>query len=365
MKIIDNNILLRFIAGELTDDSEKQQVLEWINASNDNKSHFNSLVALWQASGRDETEVKNLREKIWSSLEKKSLEEKNKLLQQKNITYWKRTLAVAASIAILLSLSLIFYFNHSPKNNYHTFYADAGSKSKITLSDGTIVYLNSETEIKIPYDFDQNNRNVELIGEAYFDVQKTENKDLFIVKVGDLNINVLGTKFNVKGYPNEETIETTLEKGKVEIEKRSTGKTQKIVALKPNQQAVFIKKKGDILVSNTKGQTIDKNETEETDSSNDNKQKERLILKEQIETNLYTSWKEGKFVFESEPFSTLIIRMQRWYGIKIEIKNDSLKNINFTGTLKNETIEQALDALKMSQTFQYSMDIENNIIYIE
>lgn len=364
-RIIDDNILTKHIAGEISDDSLKQQVNEWIDASNENKLHYNSLVALWRASERDEHEVQNLKEKIWASIERRSEDKNKKILQLERKTNWKKTLAIAASIAILLSISIFFVLNQKSENNYHTFYADAGSKSKITLSDGTTVYLNSETELKIPHDFGQNNRNVELTGEAYFEVQKTENKSLFVVNVGDLNIKVLGTEFNVKGYPNEGTIETTLEKGKVEIEKRTTGKAKKIVALEPNQQAVFVKKKGKILVSDIKEETLAESKTKISKPSQDKERKEKLILKERIETKLYTSWKEGKFVFESERFDNLIVRMQRWYGIKIELKNDSLKNIEFTGTLKNETIEQALDALKMSQTFQYSMDIENNVIYIE
>jgi ferric-dicitrate binding protein FerR (iron transport regulator) len=157
-----------------------------------------------------------------------------------------------------------------------------------------------------------------------------------------------------------------LEKGKVEIEKQTTGKSQKIIALEPNQQAVFVKKKGEILVSDLKEETLgEKVIKNNTPSNQDEERKEKLILKERIETKLYTSWKEGEFVFESESFNNLIVRMQRWYGITIELKNDSLKNIEFTGRLKNETIEQALNALKMSQTFNYTMDIKNNVIYIE
>lgn len=364
-KKINKYLILKYINGELKDESEKRFVDNWINQDKQNKNYFDELKALWFSSEINNNVINEAKTNVWSRIENQMLvqEENSKVI--KHIFNWKKAIAIAASILLVVSIGIsILYFNKNQKSEYYRFTADSGSKSKIELVDGTVVYLNSETELLVPKDFGDKKRNVKLTGEAYFKVQKTKNKSLFTVEASNLNIKVLGTEFNVKSYPEEGTIETTLEKGKVEIENRKGEKIKKIVTLEPNQRAIFIKENGKIMLSDldigTQQSKIRANKQEE-----DKTRKERLVLKDRIETRLYTSWKDGKFEFDGERFENLAVRLERWYGINIEIKTDSIKGVEYTGTFINETLEQAMNALRMTLPFTYTMDIENNVMYIE
>ena len=362
---INKNNLIKHINGELTDPEIIGLINDWISSNNQNKKYYQNLKVLWLSSGMLASETEQIKERVWERIENKALKTKQKPKTIQQHFKWKRYYSVAASIIVLISITLLYWLYTKPEAvMFYTFTADKGSKSRITLTDGTVVHLNSETELKVPHDFDSNNRNVELSGEAYFQVVKTGKENRFTVHTNELNIKVLGTSFNVKSYPEEGTIETTLEEGKVIIEKKTDTGSKNLVSLKPNQRAIFIKKEGEILLSELKSSNDDIKGNIQINDNNPVR-KEEMILKERIETNLYTAWTHGEFKFQSERFDHLIVKMERWYGVNIKLENDSLQRIRFTGTLKNETVEQALEALKISQPFNYHMDIENNMIYIK
>ncbi len=180
--------------------------------------------------------------------------------------------------------------------------------------------------MKLPHSFNKGNRNVTLLGEAYFRVKKTENKSLFVVNAGDIAIKVLGTEFNVKSYPDEGTIETTLEKGKVTLEKKLDNGNKELLTLKPNQRAVFVKKEGNIFLSEI-SEHYSKTKVDSSSKKVSGSRKEELLLSEDVETEIYTSWKDGKLEFKSERFDNLLVRLERWYGVDIRLLDDSLKQI--------------------------------------
>ncbi len=369
-KSINKSILLAYINDELSEKELIVEIEEWINRNDRNKEYFKSLKALNLASKLYDEEFAVLKKNVWERVERNTQETniQSKPEQVSQSINWFKYISVAASVLFVVALGTIFFLlkNNNSSDSYYSFRAEAGSKSEVTLPDGTLVYLNSETELRLPQNFNNGNRHVTLFGEAYFKVQKTENKSLFVVNTGDIAIKVLGTEFNVKSYPNEGTIETTLEKGKIKLEKKfdNGNGNKELLTLKPNQRAVFVKKEGDIQLSEIAGEYPENTTSEKGEKVEIGVREEKLLLTEQIETGIYTSWKEGKLVFKSERFDNLLVRMERWYGIEIRLDNDSLKAVQFTGTLKNETIEQALDALKISQPFNYKMDIKNNIVFI-
>ena len=229
-----------------------------------------------------------------------------------------------------------------------------GSKSKIVLPDGTNVSLNSGSTLKYPAKFSKISRNVYVEGEAYFDVVKDKNHP-FYVKTKDITVKVLGTKFNVKAYTDENTIQTTLVCGSIEIysNKKEITPKNRIIELYPDQQVTLLADEtGDLNVINDK---------EKGKSRTSELALRPIKLKEKIDVAPVIAWKDNRLVFRDDNFVDLARKLERWYDVKIEIDNNELKSVLFSGIFVNETIEQALDALKIATPFKYKMK-KNHIL---
>lgn len=232
-----------------------------------------------------------------------------------------------------------------------------GSKSKIKLPDGSVVNLNSGSKLIYPSLFTDKTRSVNLEGEAYFDIQADSERP-FYVHTSDITIKALGTAFNVKSYPESNTIETTLVSGSLEItEKKSLlsgipGMSKRLL-LSPNQKAVFIKDIDSLTIR----------EKDELHIVSGQFKIPKISLVEKIDPQPVTAWKDNKLIFNNERFEDLAVVLERWYDIKINIKSRELKNERFTGIFENETTEQVLNALKIAEPFDYTMDKNNIFIY--
>lgn len=235
-----------------------------------------------------------------------------------------------------------------------------GSKSRITLPDGTTVKLNSGSRLMYPSHFETNMRKVHLEGEGFFDVSKDENRPFF-VNTQLISIKVLGTSFNVKSYAEENLIETTLVEGSVEIYNELANESPfiskaPIATLKPSDKATFIKNINTISVN----QEIVESGNRPTASTNT---KAGIMIENAIETTLFTAWKDNVLRFKGERFEDIAIKLERWYDVKIDLQNNSLKEEHFTGQFDTETIEQALEALKLTAKFRYTINKNEIKIY--
>ncbi len=226
-----------------------------------------------------------------------------------------------------------------------------GSKTRIELPDGSMVTLNSGSRLKYENGLGKGSRTVYLTGEAYFDIKKDEKRP-FYVNTSGIKIKVLGTSFNVKAYPEEKTVETTLITGKVEIFKsgEKTGQTPMAV-LVPGQKAVFDKAMGKQVA-----------EAREEAKEESQKLPASIQVEKVVYPELTTGWKDNQLVFDNERFEELIIKIERWYDVEVELDNTELKNARFSGKFDKETIEQAMKALTLVTSFHY--EIEKNQIKI-
>jgi transmembrane sensor len=239
--------------------------------------------------------------------------------------------------------------------------APLGSKTSIQLSDGTKVWLNSGSKLKIPQKFEGNYREVTLSGEAFFDVKKDPNKP-FLVRTSKLNIKVLGTTFNVKAYPEEGTIETTLVKGLVTITKTNSNlNSQDATYLKPNQRATFVKETGNLVLAETEKKLV----KQEVKIKQDKKREEKMLFIKNIDTEPFVAWKDDKLVFKYEDFESLCIKLQRWYGVEINIKSEDLKKYHYTGVLQRETINDVIKILKLTMPIRYEINHSVVDLWIE
>ncbi|HYW96018.1 MAG TPA: FecR family protein [Bacteroidales bacterium] len=229
-----------------------------------------------------------------------------------------------------------------------------GEKSQIILSDSTKIWINSGSKLTYPATFGKATREVYLEGEAFFDV--THNDKLpFVVTTNEILIKVLGTSFNVKSYADEGTVETTVVRGKVRIDSRTHEKT---VFLSPNEKAIFHKEKREMEVTSPTAKIPMK--TKEIDLKN----LPMPVTIRKVNPEPITSWKDQHLIFSDETLEDMIVRMERWYDVKIVLKDNNLKTQRYTGKfVHNETIYQVLEAIEMTTPIDYEAGEGQIFIY--
>lgn len=214
-----------------------------------------------------------------------------------------------------------------PQVLYNRIKVPRGGKYQLTLSDGTLVWLNSDSEIKYPVQFRENERKVQVAGEVYFDVAHNKKKP-FVVDVKELEIEVLGTEFNVEAYRENSSVVTTLVKGSVRLRK-----DKQSLVMKANQQAEIAKNKNVFTVKN-------------------------------VEARKVALWKDGVFYFREASLETIMKKLERWYNVKVLFHNQSDKTQRFSLEIeKSENIEKILHVL--TKTKKVNFDIHANVITVK
>ena len=208
---------------------------------------------------------------------------------------------------------------------YNTLRVPQGGEFELMLADGTVVILNSDSEVRYPVKFAGSERRIYLSGEAFLEVAE-DKKHPFIVTVEDSEIRVLGTSFNVQAYPDEKEVFTTLVTGTVEIV--SGGQN---IRLSPGEQGVI-----DSIGS---------------------------LSKHDVDTELYTGWKEGKLVFCEQTLETVMKIISRWYNIEVFFENPEAKKILFTGNvMRYDNFEKILEMLEITGDTRFR--IEGNNVFV-
>jgi ferric-dicitrate binding protein FerR (iron transport regulator) len=218
-----------------------------------------------------------------------------------------------------------------------------GTRTRLVLPDSSTVWLNAGSKLTYQQPFGATERLVTLSGEAYFDVVKKEQP--FIIQTGGARIKVLGTSFNVRSYPAEEKIETSLVHGRVEVSLADNPENK--FYLQPNQKLTL-------------------NLKETTRSTKQKAQQTPLAVVSELNylddaTIAETSWVENKLAFEDESFEEVAKKMERWYGVTIRFQNQAVREERLTGLFEKETVEQALTALQEIARFHFTKK-ENQII---
>ncbi|NLR68358.1 FecR family protein [Chitinophaga varians] len=217
-----------------------------------------------------------------------------------------------------------------------------GSRSRATLPDGTEVWLNGGSRITYQRDMNtQQKREVFLSGEAFFKVAR-DAENPFVVKTSRMAVNVLGTAFNIKAYPNEEQTETSLISGSVEVVPADD--QQHRVQLQPNQKFI-IRHTQDGNARPTLGYSMEQVKANGQDD----------LINE-------TAWCDNVLVFDNENFGSVALKMERWFGVKVYLTDKKLKAYRFTGTFKNESLPQILEALKVTSSFR--CEVKGNEVFI-
>lgn len=351
------DLICGYLKNELTED-ETSRLISWLEQDKKNKRLFDEMSDLWVTAratspdpGFDAREgFLRFREKIKST---------NNLKESKTKTFRLRTLLRYAAIFIIAFSaggSLFFFVGRNSiepaLQSVNKIVVPLGSKAWFSLSDGTFVTLNAGSTLNVSNGYGINNRIVRLDGEGYFNIAKDTNNP-FVVQTPFLNVRALGTEFNVKAYSVDKTIETTLVSGSLQIEPVKEVNQGRITVLKPNQKVTFFKE--DFVFTDEQ-----EDKENEIPARTVSVKKIRTVaparlIKEDIDVNPVTSWKENRWIFEEQSLAQIAVDLERKFDVRIIFESEKLKSYRFTGTILAEPIEQVLIALSMTAPINYNV----------
>lgn len=363
------------IVDYLMDDIGKEDMEElkkWLDRSDINKDLFQKMKASWLISNKSLGQKIFTSENKWNILKRKIKDQRqsDQEKSEKNIRLLP-LLRIASVAVIFIALGagltyLIMSDNVVIKNKQTEIIVPLGSRSFIKLPDGSKVWLNAGSSLKYKDNFDNSNkREVKLLGEGFFNV-KTNAKRPFVVKANNLDIMAYGTAFNVKAYPQEKKVETTLVEGVVNIKGRDYKRKDFTLSMKPNQKITYYTNerlfKSDKLSRNAKN--IDqKNQKVEPLALNNIKAP--IMMDVNVKTELYTSWKDKRWIIMGERLDQLAVLLERRYNVTINIKSPELNGYLFSGTLENETLEQVFQILRLTIPISYTIKKGNVDVYFD
>ncbi len=274
----------------------------------------------------------------------------------------RRKFLAFATLAVVISISLFFVFTKK-ESTAATVTAEAavpkevvtknGNSTKFTLPDGSTVWLNAGSKLDYTKIGTTGNREIYLTGEAFFDVVKNPKRP-FIIHTSSIDVKVLGTKFNVKAYPEDKTVETSLVQGSVEVFVKNRPGEKYL--LKPNQKLVLLN------TAELAANEASENEVKPNVNLPIIAIKRLTYTETDTAVAIETSWTQNKLVFKDEAFSDVAHKMERWYDVEIIFRNKKLEEELLNGDFRKETLIQALDGLRFTTDFKYK--IEGNTVII-
>ncbi len=355
-------LLDRAVFGEINA-NEKQLLFRFFNDPESKVFVYRWLKKKWKGQVNDEPDVEVdfdvLLSRIHSGMkigQRSSIRREKEQSRVRRIIYTSMRYAAVCLIACGLEWYILMQSGkeeQAKQTVYNQIDVPHGSRSFIVLADSTKVWLNAGAKLQYPANFEGKHREVYLEGEAFFEVKKDQHQPFF-VKVSGMDLKVHGTKFNVKAYKDEYEIETTLLEGSVEvIGLKSDQKEDQNLFLKPGQKLVLYKEK-----ANTSGGIANNNSSQAIGSV---KITDARLINLTV-TTPEIAWTYDKLVFDKQRFDEVKTRLERWYGVTIEVKDSSVLDYRFSGTFDKETFEQAMYALKEAAGFEYVMNKKHVII---
>jgi len=326
-----DEILFKSISGKILSAKEEQTLKDWIGRSKKNETIYDRFKEYWEVKkfgGHDITD------RAWSKLETivekdhgSEVKTSKENTKGKNNSNWGFIYTVAASIILLVGY---FIYWQQPYNNLQNdqgpeiaqivIKSRKGEKRTIKLPDGSAVKLNADSKLTFPSVFSSVDREVILEGEAFFDVQKYENRP-FKVLTKDIVTTVKGTSFNIRAFKDEEKISVSVLTGNVEV---TNVITQQNIDLQPNEAGTY--------------------------------SLEEEKLNKSIADKDCFIWKDGVLKFDKAAFEQVVKDLENWYGVEFIIKNGPDLNKNdFSGEFKNESLAAVMEAMAYSGNFEFEI----------
>lgn len=314
---MDRETLYKFFEGTASYE-EEVRIRQWMERSRENKREFLKERKMFDA--------------MLLLGDEKTIEEKRRHASSRLSSLGTELIKMAAIVVATLGVSILYQIV-SDKNEaapMQSFYVPAGQRVRITLPDGTNVWLNARTKIVYPTVFGKSARQVTIDGGAYFDVAE-DKKRPFIVETNKCDMEVLGTKFNVEGYSDKDDFEVTLMEGSVRV--ASHIGLRDTLTLKPDSKACL--------------------------------QKDGKLKVVPVDDYNPYRWKEGLICFRNESFLSIMNDLEKYFGVSIVVEHKNILKYYFTGKFRQaDGIDYALRVLQRDIRFKYERDDENQIIYI-
>ena len=355
MEKIDIQALMRYLEGTGSYD-DTCKVKQWFSDADSDDELYRKSLQFWDGISLEPNTTEYSETNILDHLHHKIKIEEAVFLNKSNV--FKAITRYAAIFILAFSFSgvLFFYAGKNrvtkPKQSFSEIIVPLGSRAQFSLPDGTTVTLNAGSKLKYDNRFGLTERVVHLEGEGYFKVAKDASKP-FTVKTLYLNVFALGTEFNVKAYPDDKTIETTLVEGTVEIESITDKENAEMHVLKPNQKLTFFKKDSTIVdeTAPIKGKT---------ENIKQPVPEQKLVsipklVTENVNIEPVISWKENRWIFEKESLSQIAVDLERKFDVQIKFESDRLKAFRFTGIIISEPIEQVLEVMSITAPINFKL----------
>lgn len=327
------NIIVKKLIGEI-DSQEEEYFTEWLASHPDNKNFYQQLKKYWEFNGRS---IEEKKKEVWSKIHQQIGFDRNietaepgkaKTLPLRRV-YW-----VAASIALVVFSVLVW---NLPESNPELARDDSGMVEKsagagqnltIRLPDGSQVKLNAESYLKYPEAFSDSIREVQLIGEAFFKVEKDQSRP-FIIHTAGIQTTVKGTSFNIDAYPDGHTIEVAVESGLVEVKDRVRNDSRFLIS--KNQAVVY------------------------------NKQKK--VLNTHVFSPDMLSWKDGVIVFDKASFEEIVEVLERWYGVDFNVQKKVDMGDGFVGRFENKSLNAVIESISYAGGFSFKIEKKVLTVY--
>ena len=323
-----NQLIAEYLSGSLTADAF-QELKSWSQQSDENRMYVRNQIEVWFSSGVAAKDKVFDKEEAFARFQKRIGKKEPKVYRFS----WKTFYRVAAVILIVL-LPLAGYWKgqETLRQTFSDMVVEAplGARTKLYLPDGTLVWLNAGSKITYSQGFGMDNRQLSLEGEGYFEV--VHNQDLpFEIHTHEVDLRVLGTKFNFKNYSDDEEVTVSLLEGKVSL--HNSLKSMSDLYLSPNEKMVLNKRTGE-------------------------------MVKSRARTENSMLWTNDELFFDEELLEDIAKKLMRSYDVRIEIA-DSLKNRRFYGSFKvmGNTIEEVLETIASTNRMKYRYENEKYILY--
>ncbi len=347
---MNKKLLIKDISGKTTPE-EKKMVAEWIDANVLNKQYYIDLMNVvamgdFCTNANKGSISEDEKRRAFDTVRAKIGGEEGR----KSKSIMPQILKYAAILVVVVSSGLNLYqylsnkkvkesvvtaeniFNEAEVT--YTCYTDKGVKGKIVLPDSSVVWLNSDSKIIYPHHFSSDARKLVFSGEGYFDVSKHPDWPMDIVTPKGMKVEVLGTKFHLRSYDDDDHEQATLFTGKINvtktIHKDGTADEYRIVELKPNESVIFSDAiKSDIVST--------------------------------ADTVKSVAWRRGELIFDKTPMSEVFKMLERWHGMDIVVKDSTILNHTFTAAFSSESMVQIMELIKFTTYVDYKI-VGNKVI---
>lgn len=319
-----DNLIARYLSGEATPE-QIQEISDWLLAGPENLAHFEQLHKVWLLATRDAINQNLDLTKEWSNITARlKAEVPVKQIPVRKPRQKMLIWAAAAAILLLTAIPGIYFF----LNNQTTSISATASGLIYDLPDGSKITLKKGAEIEFDKDFGTGNRNIEMTGEAYFEV-KHMSEIPFTISGGDARIQVLGTQFNVRALPDEDQVAVVLTSGSVSLWFDTNSKNSTI--LKPGEKAEM------------------------------NLRNKKIEVGVNPDIN-YMAWKTRQLRFENSSLNEVLQTISSVYEIDYQPLSQSLSACRLTATFDNMQLQEVLDVVSSTLDLQFTID--NNTIKI-